>query len=199
MPRIIRLTARLRAEYRRQMRMRDKRQELIVRHIPQVERIARAVRHLFPPHIPFQDLVQAGCVGLVEAAGRYQPSQGAFDRYCYRRVRGAIIDANKRNNYREETHESFEGLKERAGYLPIGLEVDHRGPRPDEVTLRHQKIDLLIERIERWLPDDERDVLYAALRGVKLCDSAATCGRSISWTRAKLASAKAKVAWKQAA
>lgn len=39
-----------------------------------------------------EDLVAFGQQGLVEAAGRYEPSQGPFRRFAYYRVRGAMID-----------------------------------------------------------------------------------------------------------
>lgn len=81
---------------------------LIVEHMAMVPRIAQTVRHMFVPHIPFEDLVQWGYVGLVQAAHRYDPAQGSFARFAYLRIRGAIIDANKRQAYREELHTSID-------------------------------------------------------------------------------------------
>lgn len=198
MTRIVCLTARLRAEYRRQMRLRERRQSLIVEHMWVAEKIARSLRHLFARQIPFEDLVQAGYVGLVEAAGRYEPAQGSFERYCYRRVRGAIVDSQKRQAYREESHESFEAIMEERGYLPAELQIDRHSPRPDELVLKRENMRLLRQRVDR-LPDDERDVLLEALAGLKPSQSAAARGKPVAWARETLEAAKDKVAWKQAA
>jgi len=60
--------------------------------------------------IPFEDLIQSGYVGLIQAASNphYDPAQGSFARFAYLRIRGAIIDANKRQAYREELHDSLD-------------------------------------------------------------------------------------------
>ncbi len=44
--------------------------------------------------VDVEDLAQAGMVGLMEAAGRYDPeSNVAFTTYAYTRIRGSIVDS----------------------------------------------------------------------------------------------------------
>ncbi len=191
---VIQLTAHLRREYRRQLKLRVQRESLIVEHMPWVENIAGQVKRMLPPQIPFADLVSSGYVGLVEAAGRWDPSKGHFQRFAYRRVRGAIIDAHKRRAYREELHDSLDATREFLGYLPARLDTDPN-PLPDEECERREKMHILQRRMERSLSDDEQLVLAAALSGHPLGHIAMACDRPVAWARMRLNSAREKVSF----
>ncbi|MCC7537064.1 MAG: RNA polymerase sigma factor FliA [Deltaproteobacteria bacterium] len=53
----------------------------------------RFVRRL-PSHVQVDDLIGAGNVGLLQAARRYDPSQGArFETFAEHHIRGAMLDA----------------------------------------------------------------------------------------------------------
>jgi RNA polymerase sigma factor FliA len=66
---------------------------LILEHVGLVKRIARQFGRRMPAHVEVDDLIQAGMVGLVEAAGRYEVCAGAsFATYATIRIRGAILD-----------------------------------------------------------------------------------------------------------
>lgn len=45
-----------------------------------------------PVGMEWEDVLQCGYLGILEAAVRYQPCYGAFSHYAYIRVRGAILD-----------------------------------------------------------------------------------------------------------
>lgn len=48
----------------------------------------------FPRHVDRNELINAGAIGLVEAAKRYEDARGVpFHRFAAQRIRGAIIDA----------------------------------------------------------------------------------------------------------
>jgi RNA polymerase sigma factor for flagellar operon FliA len=48
----------------------------------------------FPRHVDRNELINAGAIGLVEAAKRYEESRGVpFHRFAAQRIRGSIIDA----------------------------------------------------------------------------------------------------------
>lgn len=64
----------------------------VVTHMAQVERIAHWVRRRYAPGHDVDDLVQAGLLALVEAAGRWQDRGVPFGAYVAVRVRGAMID-----------------------------------------------------------------------------------------------------------
>ena len=87
------------------------------------------------PHIDIQDLIQAGFVGLLDAARRYDPAVGEFQRYAWFRVRGPIIDSQKRRTYREELNPSLQGIAEaNGGWLPPSLDTAD-DPDPEGWTL----------------------------------------------------------------
>ena len=183
--------ARRAAEARWRKRAEQRQNALIEAHMHVVEKIAKTV-HRMLTHVEFADLVAAGYLGLVEAARRFDPSAGAFEPYAYFRVRGAMIDAHKRRAYRDETHDSIEGISERMGFLPAYLSTDP-GPRPDEIVEAHELEVRAVAAIHA-LPEDQRAVLLDALGGTPLAEAAAARGRSVAWARAKLAQARATVA-----
>ncbi len=74
--------------------------ELITRHALLVKRIAYHLVSRLPPSVQVNDLIQAGMIGLIEAARGYDPSRGAsFETYAGIRIRGAMIDEIRRNDW----------------------------------------------------------------------------------------------------
>lgn len=66
----------------------------VLRHLPQVNYIARRIRDRLPPQVPLADLVQAGVVGLLDAIERFDSGRGVdFGVYAAFRIRGAILDS----------------------------------------------------------------------------------------------------------
>ncbi len=70
------------------------RDQLIMSNLPQVYYIARRIHERLPQQVPFEDLVNAGVIGLIEAVGNYDPSKSVpLKSYTKFRVRGAILDS----------------------------------------------------------------------------------------------------------
>jgi len=68
--------------------------ELIVRHAELVKRIAYHLAGRLPPSVAVDDLIQAGMLGLMEAASNWSMNRGAsFETYAGIRIRGSMIDA----------------------------------------------------------------------------------------------------------
>ncbi len=75
-------------------------QELIQEYTPLVRRIAHHLMARLPSHVVLDDLIQAGMMGLLEAASRYDAGKGAsFETYAGIRIRGAIIDEVRRGDW----------------------------------------------------------------------------------------------------
>jgi len=69
---------------------RDTRDQLVMEHVGLVKRLARRL----PPQVEVSELMSIGTLGLIDAAGRYQPSLGVpFDAFARRRIHGAMLDA----------------------------------------------------------------------------------------------------------
>jgi RNA polymerase sigma factor for flagellar operon FliA len=70
------------------------RDRLVIDHVTLVKTIASRLAQRLPAQVEVVDLISVGVLGLIDAAGRYQPSTGVpFDAFARRRVRGAMLDA----------------------------------------------------------------------------------------------------------
>lgn len=72
----------------------------ITRHADLVRRIAHHLAARLPPNVEVDDLIQAGMVGLIEAARQFDHNAGAsFETYASIRIRGAMIDEIRRGDW----------------------------------------------------------------------------------------------------
>jgi RNA polymerase sigma factor for flagellar operon FliA len=73
---------------------------LVARHAELVKRIAYHLAGRLPPSVEVDDLIQAGMIGLLEAATHYAADRGAsFETYAGIRIRGAMIDALRKQDW----------------------------------------------------------------------------------------------------
>ena len=172
-----------------------KREQAIIDLLPMVLRVARQVRWMFSPTLDIRDLTQAGNVGLVKAANKYHPSSASkdgFEPYAYFCVRGAIIDSQKRRAYREERNVSLQAIAQaNDGWLPPALDTDPSASAYEQAECN--EIHRVLQDAIHELPDLERLVLRGQLAGQPLAVTARQVGRSVTWTRAKLAEARTMV------
>ena len=74
--------------------------KLVVEHAELVKRIAYHLVSRMPPHVEVDDLIQAGMMGLLQAAQNFSPSKGAnFETYAGIRIRGAMLDEARKANW----------------------------------------------------------------------------------------------------
>lgn len=70
-----------------------KRNRLAEEHLWLATSIANQISETLPVHVDFDDLRQAGLLGLLDAADRYSPDRGVkFSSFAKFRIRGAILD-----------------------------------------------------------------------------------------------------------
>jgi RNA polymerase sigma factor for flagellar operon FliA len=75
-------------------RTEDEFQQIVLEQIPQVKYIARRIHEHLPKHVPYEDLVQAGMVGLIDAVNKFDMEKNVkFASYAKFRIRGAILDS----------------------------------------------------------------------------------------------------------
>ena len=117
----------------------DANYDRVVATIPFVESLARRMASTMPHSIDIGDLVQDGVLGLMDAANRFDESRGIkFETFAERRVRGAMIDALRRDAWprgvrrvRRELEAAREQLRRELGGEPtledlakrVGVEV----------------------------------------------------------------------------
>jgi RNA polymerase sigma factor for flagellar operon FliA len=98
----------------------------IVSGLPFVEALARRMAATMPNSIDIGDLVQDGMIGLIDAAHRFDEDRGIkFETFAERRVRGAMIDALRRDAWprgvrrqRRELDAAREALRRELGHEP---------------------------------------------------------------------------------
>src|SRR5664279_5151238 len=98
----------------------------IVAGLPFVESLARRMASTMPNSIDIGDLVQDGVLGLMDAAHRFDEGRGIkFETFAERRVRGAMIDALRRDAWprgvrrvRRELEAAREQLRRELGAEP---------------------------------------------------------------------------------
>ena len=118
----------------------DEARELVSRHAELVKRIAYHLVGRLPPSVEVDDLMQAGMLGLLEAASNYAPNRGAsFETYAGIRIRGAMIDALRKLDW-----------------------------APRSVHRKARAVAAAVQEIERHTGRDARDTEIAARLGVPL-------------------------------
>ena len=98
----------------------------VVKTLPFVESLARRMAASMPHSIDISDLVQDGVMGLIDAAKRFDEGRGIkFETFAERRVRGAMIDALRREAWprgvrrvRRELEAAREELRRTMGCEP---------------------------------------------------------------------------------
>lgn len=78
----------------------EKHAALVNKYTSFVVRIAKHLSAKMPSNIQVDDLIQAGMVGLLEAAGKYDIKKGAsFETFSGIRIRGAMLDEIRRGDW----------------------------------------------------------------------------------------------------
>jgi RNA polymerase sigma factor for flagellar operon FliA len=86
------------SEYRQLQR--EDADQLVRQHAPLVRRIAYHLLGRLPPSVDVGDLVQAGMIGLLEAARNFSTEHSAsFETYAGIRIRGAMLDELRRTDW----------------------------------------------------------------------------------------------------
>ena len=105
---------------------------LLERFAPLVNRIARQLVSKLPASVELDDIVQAGMIGLMDAARRYRDDRGAqFETFATQRVRGAMLDELRQNDWaprsvrrlQRELDAVLQSLEQRLGRRPLEREA----------------------------------------------------------------------------
>ncbi|KPK38065.1 MAG: flagellar biosynthesis sigma factor [Gammaproteobacteria bacterium SG8_47] len=116
--------------------------QLLTQHAGLVKRVAYHLAARLPSSVAIDDLIQAGMLGLLDAARLYDASQGAsFETYARIRIRGAMLDELRRNDW-----------------------------APKSVHARARELEESIRRIEAQTGRDARDHEVASLMNISIED-----------------------------
>lgn len=110
----------------------QQRDNLVMEHLPQVHFIARRIHDRLPPHVPLEDLVHAGIIGLMDAVQKYDAKKNVeLKHYAKFRIRGAILDSLREGDWgpralrrqARSVEQAFGNCKARLGREPNEIEV----------------------------------------------------------------------------
>jgi len=74
--------------------------DLLTQYAPLVRRLGLQLIAKLPANVDLDDLIQAGMMGLLDAATRYHDDRGAkFETYASQRIRGAMLDELRANDW----------------------------------------------------------------------------------------------------
>lgn len=125
----------------------DARDALIKQHLPLVKKVVLHMAGFLGSDISRDDLLQAGMIGLLEAAGRYQPDKKVpFEQFAKIRIRGSVIDELRQWDWRSRTDREH-GQKIRDCIQELHNRLG-RTPSEKEIA---QKLGVSIERYHRML------------------------------------------------
>ena len=104
----------------------DRKNSRVEAGLPFVEALARRMAATMPHSIDLSDLVQDGVIGLIDAAERFDEARGIkFETFAERRIRGAMIDALRKDAWprgvrrvRRELEAAREKLRVTLGHEP---------------------------------------------------------------------------------
>lgn len=109
--------------------------ELVMQSVGLVKRIACHLAARLPTSVEMDDLLQAGMIGLLEAAGNFDASRGAsFDTYAGIRIRGAMLDEVRKLDWtprsvhqkHRQVSEAMRDIEAEAGRPATGQEIAER-------------------------------------------------------------------------
>jgi RNA polymerase sigma factor for flagellar operon FliA len=155
---------------------------------PLVRKMAHHLATRLPASVQIDDIIQAGLIGLMDAANRFEEAQGnRFETYATQRIRGAMLDELRQNDWLprsmrrslREIEKAIHTLEQRLGRAPTEPEVaremnltlpEYQSQLQDAKGYQLLHIDDFNEGsdenyLERHLPDERDDPL------AKLSDS----------------------------
>jgi len=141
------------------------RDEQVMQNLPQVKYIAQRIHNRLPGHIPIEDLVNAGIVGLLEAIKRYEPGRDVkLATYAKMRIEGAMLDSLREFDWsprelRKQGRAVESAIQRLSGFLS-------RAPSENEIA---EEMGIEVTALQKLLLD---------LRGLDLGSLEAMAGQS---------------------
>jgi RNA polymerase sigma factor for flagellar operon FliA len=123
------------------------RQRLLNESLPEVRYIARRIHDRLPSHVPFEDLVHAGIIGLIDAVDKFDPRKNVqLKSYARFRIRGAILDGLRQMDWSpRKLRRQARGIEEANRELAAEL---GRAPSEPELATR---LGLRLEEFQQLL------------------------------------------------
>jgi RNA polymerase sigma factor (sigma-70 family) len=111
----------------------EERDRILLEQLPQVRYLARRIHERLPRHVPLEDLVHAGVIGLIDALNKFDRSKHVqFSSYAKFRIRGAILDSLREMDWGpRELRRKARGVEE--AHRKLSMELS-RAPTENEMA-----------------------------------------------------------------
>lgn len=153
----------------------DARNQLVMEHIGLVKSLASRLAHRVPAQVELSELISVGVLGLIDAAGRYEPTLGVpFDAFARRRIHGAMLDALRDLDWaprslrrlRRDVDQTIAQLRHELGREPESIEIAGAmklsEPDYDRLLDQLRSVELAVIR-QAGTGNDERSDLEVAV------------------------------------
>lgn len=131
--------------------------ELIIENIGLVKRIAQHLAARLPSSVELDDLMQAGMVGLLEAAGNFDATRGAsFETYAGIRIRGAMLDDIRKHDWTPRSvHHKYRQVAEAIN------QIERETAKPAQATDVAARLDITVDEYHKILSDSASSRLFS--------------------------------------
>ncbi len=127
----------------------EKREQLILEHLPQVKLIARRIHERLPVSVSLEDLISTGVIGLIAAIDRYDAKHEVkLKTYAEYKIRGAILDSLRGLDWAPRQQRRRAKMIESA--IAVLEQEHHRVPTEEEIAVQ---LKLTIEQYQDWLSE----------------------------------------------
>ncbi|WP_252178629.1 FliA/WhiG family RNA polymerase sigma factor [Endozoicomonas sp. 4G] len=135
----------------------NQRDVLVKQHLSLVKKIVLHLASSLGSNISRDDLLQAGMMGLLDAASRYDPGRKVpFEQFAKTRIRGAVIDELRQWDWRSRTDREH-GQKIRNAIQKLNTQLG-RAPAESEIA---EALGVSLERYHRMLQGSNSDSLLS--------------------------------------
>jgi RNA polymerase sigma factor for flagellar operon FliA len=124
----------------------QERDNLILKHLPQVRMIARRIHARLPEYVNIDDLVSTGALGLIAAIDRFDPSRHIqLKTYAEHKIKGAILDSLRRLDW--APRQQRKRAKQIEAAIAAAEQRLQRAPAEDEIAA---ELNLTVDGYHRW-------------------------------------------------
>lgn len=146
------------------------RDKLIVQYIYLTRYVIGRIKVSLPPSFSYEDILSYGIEGLIDAVEKYSTQKGAkFETYALMRIRGAIIDKIRSNDWLprtlrkkiKEIKEVSQTLKNELGRIPTNSEIGDKLGIPKEKVDEILSMDTSVESLydKKSVGDDSVEII----------------------------------------
>lgn len=108
-------------------------EQFVLEYRPLVKKIALYIKRRLPSHIEFDDLLQSGLVGLLEARTHYKTNMGTtFETFASIRIRGSIIDSLRKNSW--VSRETIKNMRKMSEAIQVIEQRNHQHATSEDIA-----------------------------------------------------------------